>query len=43
MTSLSYGPVFDLATLPGSTKSQLDGRIKRKAKSKAFGEEYINF
>jgi hypothetical protein len=30
-------------SLPGSTKSQLDGRIKRKAKSKAFGEEYINF
>jgi hypothetical protein len=51
MTSFSYGPVFDLATwhdasgplssIPRSTKAYIDGRMKERHKSKAFGEEYM--
>jgi hypothetical protein len=32
-----------LLPIPSSTKTQLDGKIKRKAKQKTLGEEYINF
>jgi hypothetical protein len=51
MTSFSYGPIFDLATWHDasgplsstlrSIKAYIDGRMKERHKSKAFGEEYM--
>ena len=54
MTCITLGPVFDLAklcdasmprfhTYPKLHISLLDGRMKRKAISKAFGEDHTHF